>query len=355
MSRNGSGVYTPPGGNFPAIDGTIIESTDYNAVINDLASGLTQSLAVDGQSIVTSNIPMANHKFTGLAAGTIAGDSVRFEQLAANLSNPAITGDATFAGAVTVANVATFNNRVDFEVGANIASSTTVNLSTATGNTIIITGTTATTGFTMNAGQSLLLIAAGAWPLTYHATNLNINGGASYTCSVHDRIYIHKSLSNIVYVDIIKANGLPLSTAGLAPLVSPALTGFPTAPTTTDGNSTTIIATTAFVSDGWFESAEQTITDNSIITVSHGLGRVPKAFMAVLRCKTTQYSYPVGAEVEFIQANTASPTYNAKAGLYVTSTTINLKTNSGLAIARLDGNSFASITNSSWRIVFRCR
>lgn len=348
MSRNGSGVYTPPGSSFPAIDDTVIESTDYNTVINDLASALTQSLSVDGQSVVTGNIPMANHKFTGLAAGTTAGDSVRFEQLAANLASPAITGNATFAGATT------FNHRVDFEVGATIASATTVDLSTATGNTVIITGTTTTTGFTMNAGQSFLLLAAAAWPLTYHATNLNINGGANYTCSVHDRLYIHKAISNIVYVDIIRANGLPLSTSGLAPLASPALTGSPTAPTAADGDSSTAIATTEFVSDGWFESAEQVITNSSTISVNHGLGRVPKAFSAVLRCKVSQYGYDVGDEVSFDNDSSLSPTYTTNAGLYVTSTTINFRV-IALNVMRLDSTSLSSITNSSWRLVFRCR
>jgi hypothetical protein len=73
-------------------------------------------------------------------------------------------------------------------VGANIASAATVNLSTATGNTVHITGTTATSAVTMSGGQWMWVIADGAWPLTYHATTNNISGGADYTLSAGDMV-----------------------------------------------------------------------------------------------------------------------------------------------------------------------
>jgi hypothetical protein len=73
-----------------------------------------------------------------------------------------------------------FTGLVNFATGANIASAATINLSTATGNTVHITGTTATSAVTMNQGF-VLCIADGAWPLTYHATTNNISGGADIT------------------------------------------------------------------------------------------------------------------------------------------------------------------------------
>jgi len=96
MSRNGNGVYFPPGANFPAVDNTVIEADDYNAVINDITVALTQSLAADGQTTVTSNIPMSNHKLTGLSAGSTAGDSVEYAQFQAGLSGVSSTFPATF-------------------------------------------------------------------------------------------------------------------------------------------------------------------------------------------------------------------------------------------------------------------
>ena len=82
MSRNGSGSYSPPGASFPAVAGTTILSASYNNVINDVASALTQSISNDGQTIIAADLPMGGFKFTGLAVGASAADSVRYDQLA---------------------------------------------------------------------------------------------------------------------------------------------------------------------------------------------------------------------------------------------------------------------------------
>ena len=85
---------------------------------------------------------------------------------------------------------AEFTGLVSLEAGSNIASATTVDLTAATGNLVHVTGTTTTTAFTMNTGQQMVLIADGAWPLTYNATTLKLNGGISYTCAAGDRLYL---------------------------------------------------------------------------------------------------------------------------------------------------------------------
>jgi hypothetical protein len=82
MSRNGSGSYSPPGASFPAVAGTTILSASYNNVVNDIASALTQSIANDGQTTISANLPMSGFKFTGLAVGASAADSVLYDQLA---------------------------------------------------------------------------------------------------------------------------------------------------------------------------------------------------------------------------------------------------------------------------------
>jgi hypothetical protein len=75
MSRNGSGVYSPPSANYPAVASTLITSANRNAVDADIATALTQSLAVDGQSTVTGNIPLAGFKLTGVGAATARTDA----------------------------------------------------------------------------------------------------------------------------------------------------------------------------------------------------------------------------------------------------------------------------------------
>ena len=78
MARNGSGTYTNPYPDF--ISGTVISSTQVDANNSDIATALTQSIAVDGQSVVTGDIPLATHKFTAMKVGTAATDSLSLGQ-----------------------------------------------------------------------------------------------------------------------------------------------------------------------------------------------------------------------------------------------------------------------------------
>tara|TARA_A100001391_G_scaffold176590_2_gene139887 strand:- start:5385 stop:6650 length:1266 start_codon:yes stop_codon:yes gene_type:complete len=66
MPRNGSGTYTLPAGN-PTIPGTVISSGGWwNPTSNDLASAITQSIASDGQTVPTADLPMGNFKHTAV-------------------------------------------------------------------------------------------------------------------------------------------------------------------------------------------------------------------------------------------------------------------------------------------------
>ena len=72
MAYNGSGVYSPPGASFPAVTGTVIDSTKYNAVVNDIATALTTAITKDGQTTITANLPMATYRHTGVSDGAAA-------------------------------------------------------------------------------------------------------------------------------------------------------------------------------------------------------------------------------------------------------------------------------------------
>lgn len=80
MPFNGSGTYTLPAGN-PVVTGTTISSTTTNNTNSDIATALSNCITRDGQSTPSANLPMNSKKLTGLAAGTTAGDSVRYEQI----------------------------------------------------------------------------------------------------------------------------------------------------------------------------------------------------------------------------------------------------------------------------------
>lgn len=80
MARNGSGTYSLPTGN-PVVTGTTISSTVHNNTLSDIATALTNSLAKNGETTPTANIPLGGFKLTGLGAATAAGDAVRYEQV----------------------------------------------------------------------------------------------------------------------------------------------------------------------------------------------------------------------------------------------------------------------------------
>ena len=115
---------------------------------------------------------------------------------------------------ITSLNGCSLTGLLNVNDGADIASATTVDLTAATGNTVRITGTTPITEFTMNAGQQMELVAVGALPLTYHATTMNINGGASYTCSANDRLRVFKDGSGVIQVNVTKQDGTSISNSG---------------------------------------------------------------------------------------------------------------------------------------------
>ena len=100
MARNGSGTYSNPYSDF--VSGTVISSAQVDANNSDIATALTQSIAVDGQSSVTANIPLGANKLTGVAVGSAATDSVNLGQAQAEAMHWCGTAGGS-ANAITLA------------------------------------------------------------------------------------------------------------------------------------------------------------------------------------------------------------------------------------------------------------
>ena len=83
--------------------------------------------------------------------------------------------------------ISRFDGAVNMFKGADIASATTTNLTTATGNLVHITGTTTITGVTLGSGMMRQVIFDDALTLTHHATNNNLPYGANITTAAGDR------------------------------------------------------------------------------------------------------------------------------------------------------------------------
>lgn len=67
--RNGAGTYQLPAGN-PVVSGTAISSTVHNNTNSDIATALTGSLAKDGQTTPTANLPMGAFRHTNVGNAT---------------------------------------------------------------------------------------------------------------------------------------------------------------------------------------------------------------------------------------------------------------------------------------------
>lgn len=102
MPWNGSGVYTPPAASFPEVNGTVIDAGRYNPTLNDVAAGITNCLAKDGQNAPTANLPMGGYKHTGVASAASAGEYIAWGQ-DATLDDLTLTGN-TSSGEVRTEN-----------------------------------------------------------------------------------------------------------------------------------------------------------------------------------------------------------------------------------------------------------
>ena len=102
MAFNGSGTFILPTGN-PVVSNTLITAATQNTTMTDVANGLSNCVTKDGQTTLTANLPMAGKKLTGLGAGTVSGDSVRYDelQLKAPIDSPTFTGKPVIPGYIT--------------------------------------------------------------------------------------------------------------------------------------------------------------------------------------------------------------------------------------------------------------
>ncbi len=92
--------------------------------------------------------------------------------------------------------------------GADIASAATVNLDSATGNLVHITGTTTITAITLSSGYERTVVFDGALTLTHNATTLILPGNANITTASGDRaVFRGDGAGNTRCISYTKASG----------------------------------------------------------------------------------------------------------------------------------------------------
>ena len=188
MSRNGSGVYTLPATN-PVVPGSTIATVWANGTMTDIAAALTASVAADGQTPMTGNLNANSNKIVGLAAGTVAGNSVEFAQF----STPTFTGNVTCSstGYIKIPSGTTAErpaSPVDGEIRFNTTTSvyegfkTVAPQTTISGITNVTTTATATTvgNHGLQTGDNITI--TGCTPSAYNGSfTITVTGNTTFT------------------------------------------------------------------------------------------------------------------------------------------------------------------------------
>lgn len=117
-----------------------------------------------------------------------------------------------------------------------------------------------------------------------------------------------------------------------------------------------ITTASAFSSIGisrYFESSEQTVAVDTLLTVAHGLGQLPKLVQATMRCKTTDAGYAVGDEV--VISGAGSHTNQSDQGIEIAYDATNVYAVQGADLALLGKSTFnnTTLTEGNWRWVIR--
>lgn len=99
MPFNGSGIYSPPSPEFPAVAGNVIYSAEFNTIITDIATALAKALLIDGQNQMAANLKLNGFKVTGMDDGTADTDGATVGQL--NSAIAGVSTDTLPAGIIT--------------------------------------------------------------------------------------------------------------------------------------------------------------------------------------------------------------------------------------------------------------
>ena len=146
---------SPSATGYPAVASTTIESAKYNAVIADIATALTLSIAANGETTITANIPMSGYKITGLGNATADGEALNRGtalSLFALLSGPTFTGPVAISSTSPTVSMVESDGDADEKIWSMVSSGgnwylqTYTDLSGAGANAIAITRTGTTGG-----------------------------------------------------------------------------------------------------------------------------------------------------------------------------------------------------------------
>lgn len=213
----------------------------------------------------------------------------------------------------------TLTGLLKFAAGSNIASAATVDMTSATGNTVHITGTTGINAWTMTAGQFMQVIFDGVLTLTHHATNNNLQGSANITTAAGDRAFLFYDGTTVYVFQYIRADGTALVGTG--------------------------VLTKEFI------SPQQTMTTAGLLTLAHGLGVAPKLIEFDAVCVTADLNYSVGDVIKL------SPVTDSSRGPQAYKDATNIYVRFGTTAVGAPANKTTGVstnmTAANWRLIVK--
>lgn len=198
--------------------------------------------------------------------------------------------------------------------GADLASAATLNLDALTYDYVNVTGTVTVTAITLASGAQAVLRFTGILTLTHNASTLILPGGANIVTAVGDVAVFRGISGGAVCVGYQRANGGPLRQ---------------------------------------YDSGNQTVSSAGSLSLTHGLGVMPRLVEFVLKCTTAEFNYSIGDEL--LVAPGANGT-NTGFSAVISTTTVAVRFGSDanpMRILNKTSGASQSATNGSWALVVR--
>lgn len=174
MARNGSGTYNLPAGN-PVTTASVISSTWANNTLDDVATALTGSLAKDGQTTPSANLPMGTYKHTGVGAATTRTDYARASQVQdgelTHLTSVSGVDTITAAAPISMTAYATGQKFSFVAAGANTGA-VTININSIGAKDVTRQGSTALSAGNIANGATVVIV--------YDGTRFQLVAGGSF-------------------------------------------------------------------------------------------------------------------------------------------------------------------------------
>lgn len=185
MGDDGNGSYSRTQADY--VFDTVIDETQINSELNDIATALSNRLAKNGETTPTANLPMGGFKHTGMGDGSALTDSLSLGQAqdGAFLHATSVSGADTITAALTpaITAYATGQSYSFVSAGANTGAAT-INLNSVGAKAITKEGTTALEAGDIPSGAMVTVIYDGTQFQLQNVKNTVISNILSVTDSI---------------------------------------------------------------------------------------------------------------------------------------------------------------------------